>query len=245
MMNIRYSSDIPNSTYFTATDVEPVVNPDGSITVYQGEGTRRSWGRPQVTSTIVLDDCDLVAIHVGFSHKHRGSQGWYFFTTDGTTTRRITWRHLPDEQRQRVLDNLRQAPAWAKMPGKLSKDYVKPSMATMTSYKLVRMDGERRMLSLYDGSTEYSIGKRLVEKARDEHRGGYYSHPTIEQVKRLWAAGNLVPDRCIVEGAVYALIECEIAGTIVRYDNGKLSSTYLTPVRIVETFVHEPAAVAA
>lgn len=245
-MKINTSDYCPDGTYFTATDVQPDIQADGSVTLYNGRGTSRSWGRPQVTSTVVLDDCDLVAIHVGFSHKHRGGQGWYYYTTDGSETRRITWQQLPDEARQRILDACEaKAPNWAKEPGKLRSEYVKPALRTMTSYKLVWMEPDGRMVSLYDGNTEYRIGKRLAEKAESDHNGGYYSHPTQQQVMRLWETSSLVPSRCVVEGATYAMIECEIGGTIIRYENGKLSSTYLTPIRVVETFTHQPQAVAA
>ena len=245
-MKINTSDYCPDGTYFTATDVQPDIQNDGSVTIYTGHGQQRSWGRPQVKSAVILDECDLVAIHVGFSHKHRGGQGWYYYTTDGSETRRITWQQLPDEARQRILDAYQaKAPGWAKAPGKLRTEYVKPSQRTMTSYKLVRMESDGTLRSLYDGSTEYRIGKRLAEKAEADHSGGYYSHPTQERVMRLWDAGSLVPDRCVEEGATYAMIRCEIGGTIIRYDNGKLSSTYLTPVEIVSTFTHQPAAVAA
>lgn len=245
-MKINTSDYCPDGTYFTATDVQPDIQADGSVTLYNGRGTSRSWGRPQVTSTIVLDDCDLVAIHVGFSHKHRGGQGWYYYTTDGTETRRITWQQLPDEARQRILNAYEaKAPNWAKEPGKLRSEYVKPALRTMTSYKLVRMEADGRMVSLYDGRTEYRIGKRLAEKAESDHNGGWYSHPTQQQVTRLWDASSLVPSRCVIEGATYAMIKCEISGTIIEYENGKLSSTYLTPLEVVSTFTHQPQSVAA
>lgn len=245
-MKINTSKNVPDGTYFTATDVQPDINDDGSVTIYSGHGTSRSWGRPQVTSTVILEECDMVAIHVGFSHKHRGGQGWYYYTTDGTETRRITWQQLPDEARQRILDAAAtKAPHWAKEPGKLRSEYTKPALHTMTSYKLVRLENDGTMRSLYDGETEYRIGKRLAEKAQSDHNGGYYSHPTAQQVMRLWQSDSLVPSRCVVEGAAYAMLECEIGGTIIRYENGKLSSTYLTPLRVVETFIHQPAAMAA
>lgn len=246
-MIIHESNNVPDSTYFSTYHVTPDINVDGSLTIYDGKGTyRSSWGAPGVTSTVVLDDDDLVAIHVGFHHKHGGGQFWRYYTTDGETTRQIEWRQIPDEARQRILDAAKRlAPSWAKAPGKLRTQYAKPSLRTQTSYKLVRLESDGRMVSLYDGATEYRIGKRLAQQAQPGHYGGWYSHPTREQVMRLWERGALVPDRCVVEGAAYAMIECEVAGTIIRYDNNKLSSTYLTPLRVVETFVHQPAAMAA
>lgn len=249
-MIIRESNHVPNDTYFRTGDVSPEINDDGSLTIYDGEGTRRSsWGTPGVTSTVILNDCDLVAIHVGFHHKHGGGQFWRYYTTDGKAVRRITWGNLPDEARQKVLDAAGQrAPHWAKSPGKLRSQYQKPSTAKRTTYKLVRKDGDD-LRSLYSNEP-YTIGKRLSEAVPANagindwgdivHSGGYYSHPSIEQVRNLWQQDALVPSDCYESGDTLALIECEISGRIIKYPNGKLCSTYLTPLRIVETIEVQP-----
>ena len=253
-MKIKTNSNVPDSTYFTTTEVEPNIEKDGSITIFNGKGTRRSsWGAPSVTSTVVLDECDFCAIHIGFHHKHRGGQSWYYYMTDGAETYRVKWQQLPDELRQRVLDNVDNAPGWAKEPGTLRSTYAKPALKTMTTYKLVKVQADR-LVSLYDGVTEYVIGKRLGKAVGTEpqremehygvaaaHDGGYYSHPTQEQVMRLWESGNLVPDRCKATALRLALIECEISGVIVEYANGKLASTYLKPLRVVSEFDYTPA----
>lgn len=255
-MNTNTSDYCPDSTYFTATDVEPDINVDGSVTIYNGRGTGRSWGRPQVTSTIVLEECDFIAVHVGFSHKHRGGQAWYYYTTDGNTTSRIKWQQMPDELRQRVLDAYEaKAPNWAKSPGKLRTERATPASTTRTSYKLVERTADGQLISLYDGATEYAIGKRngqavSVQAERemlnygvaDTHDGGFYSHPTAAQVMALWEAGSLVPDHCKSSAKRLALLECEISGRIVRYANGKLASTYLKPTAIINEFDYTPAA---
>lgn len=246
-MHIQTNTQIPDSTYFTMSDVAPVITDNGDIEITNGEGSRRSWGRPQVTSTVVLDECDIVAIHVGFSHKHRGGQGWHYFSTDGLETTKVTWAQLPDELRQRILDASNKAPSWAKTPGKLRSQHAKPSTRTQTAYKLVRMDGDH-MVSIYDGRTEYVIGKRLGEAVNAKidvwdgmavtHDGGYYSHPSVEQALDLYNSGNLVPTSRLGLGDKLALIECEISGKIARYPNGKLASTYLKPVAVLRTIVY-------
>lgn len=232
-MKVKIIKQIPDSTYFRMSDIAPHIDESGDVVVFDGRGTRRSWGAPQVSTTIVVDDCDLLALHVGFSHKHRGGQGWHYFTTDGETTTKITWSQLPDETRQRIFDNESKAPTWAKRPGKFKSQAAKPSTKTQTTYKLVRsVDGQ--LVSLYDNDTEYTIGKRLAQKAEADHRGGWYSHPSIDQVKSLLASGNLVPDRCIDSGMDLVMFRCEVSGTIVKYPNGKIASTYLVPVEIIE-----------
>lgn len=254
-MKINTSTNIPDSTYFTSNDVQPDINDDGSITIYDGRGTRRGWGSPQVTSTVVFNECDFVSIHVGFSHKHRGGQAWYHYTTDGSATRRITWQQMPDDLRQNVLDNESKAPSWAKGPGKLRTERSKPTTSTRISYKLVEI-ANGKLVSLYDGKTEYQVGKRLGEAVNaattnhynrdgllmaDTHNGGYYSHPTAEQVLRLWDAGNLVPDECRETAKRLALLQCEISGKIVAYNNGKLCSTYIKPMAVVSEIDYTPA----
>lgn len=244
-MKILTSANVPDSTYFRTGDAEPTINEDGSITLYDGNGTSRSWGRPGITSTIVHEDCDLVVIHVGFHHKHGGGQFWRYYTTDGTETRQVTWASLPDVTRQIVLDAYQaKAPSWAKAPGKLRANYAKPTNRKQTSYKLVAVENDE-MRSLYNGE-EYVIGKRKAEAVGSRagnadwysdsvvHDGGYYSHPTAAQVKALWESGSLVPADKAEGVTQVALLECEIWGRVVKFPNGKLASTYLTPTRIVE-----------
>lgn len=228
MTTIRTTNDIPG-TYFRMSEVAPHFDAD-ALVIFNGEGTRRSWGRPQVSSTVVVDSEDFVAVHVGFHHKHRGGQGWFYFVAG----ERRTWAQLPDDLRTLVLDNKHKAPYWAKSPGKLRAETRKPSQNLRLAYKLVRLDGEK-MVSLYDGSTEYAIGKRLAQAARDEHRGGYYAYDTAEQVRAAWDNGTLVPASRRPAGGQVALLKVEIYGTIIEYGS-KLAATYLKPVEVVETF---------
>lgn len=255
-MIITTSGNVPDGTYFNTGDVEPTINADSSLTIYNGDGTRRSWGRPQVTSRVVLDEGDFVAIHIGYSHKHRGGQFWRYYTSDGQATRQITWPQMPDEQRQAVLDayNKPAVPYWIKVPGKLRSERRTVKDSIRTSYKLVAVDGDGRLFSIYDGTTEYVLGKRMAEAVGQRagvgeygdvrHAGGFYSHPTPEQVRALWERGALVPNDRIEGITQVALLECEIAGRIVQFPNGKLASTYLTPIAVVDAFAvtKEPVA---
>lgn len=242
-MQITSSANTPNGTYFTTDAAEPTINADGSITVLNGRGDRRGWGAPQVNSTVVLNADDFAAVFVGFSHKHGGGQFWRYYTTDGTTIRQVAWTALPDELRQQVLDAYQTtAPSWAKAPGKLKANYIKPTLKARRMYKLVQVLEDGRLVSLFDGETEYRIGVRLAEKAREDHRGGYYAHPSVEQVRRLWESGALVPDACYAEAKTLVLIACDMAGTLISYPNGKVAATYCTPVEVVDTWHYAPAA---
>lgn len=254
-LTITRSNDVPNSTYFTTGSAEPTLDGD-VLTIYAGDGRRRSgWGAPGVTSTVVLERDDLVAIHVGFHHKHGGGQFWrYYRPVEGAWTQ-VQWAQLADEDRSHVLAAATHgAPLWAKAPGKLRAEKKAPVIETRIAYKIVRVSDDR-MVSAYDGETEYVIGKRVAERAQADHRGGYYSYPSAEGVAERFWSGSLLPERCYEPGAQYALLEVEIGGTTVVYGGDeywddvrgmylespvKWASTYLRPVRILETFEYLP-----
>lgn len=108
-----------DTTYFRPAQVTPF-SENGVIWVYSGKGSPRRWGAPGVTTTIIVNNPDFVAIHVGFFHKHRGGQFWRYFVSDGQEIHQVSWRSLPDEQRQIVLDAYQEkAPSWAYSPGEL------------------------------------------------------------------------------------------------------------------------------
>lgn len=247
MLNINtqgYNS--PDSTYFRTSDAEPELERDEQgnqiLKLVNGTGTRRSsWGEPGVHSSVILDTENLVAIHVGFFHKHGGSQFWRYYRYDGQRWKQVTWAPLSDEDRERVLIACEdRAPAWAKTPGKLRTSYIKPTSNQHTTYKIVEVvDG--RYYSVFDGKTEYIMGRRLAERAVSEHGGGYYSYPTVDGVEARFNEGSLFPRRCYDDPMALALIECEISGTILEYDTGKFASTYLRFVRVLKQFNYTPA----
>jgi hypothetical protein len=231
MLKIEVSNNVPDSTYFRISDVNPTLEGD-TLTIYSGKGTHRSWGSPQVTSTVVVELPDFVVIHVGFSHKHRGGQGWYYYLNGA----RVTWQQLDDTYRQIVLDNKSKAPAWAKIPGGLKSQTAKPTIKTQTAYKLVRVLDDGRMVSLFDNCTEYAIGKRLAQKATEDHGGGYFSYDNVGVIWGKWIGRELVPYKGIAWWDAIncvALLEVEISGRIVNYGI-KQASTYIKPVKVLE-----------
>lgn len=237
-MNIvsdRYTS--PDDTYFTTDAAQPEIQEDGSIGLVNGRGRSRGWGSPQVTSTIVLNESDFCAIHVGYSHKHRGGQFWrYFAILDGQTVQR-SWAQLSDETRQQVLDAAKtKAPSWANIPGKLRSEAERPTTTRRLAYKLVERRDDGALVSLFDGSTVYTIGEELHQTAKGDHEGGYYVHDTPGRVMELWGRGELVPDQAYRQDRDLVLLECECWGRMLRYDNQKLAASYLKPVRIVKEF---------
>ena len=242
MLQIITSSDVPDGTYFRVASAEPELK-ENVLTIYDGNGTRRSsWGAPGVTTTVLLNADDLTALHVGFHHKHGGGQFYRYYRFDGMVWQSVSWTKLSDGDHVRVLDAYeRRAPHWAKVPGKLRQNYIAPTMQTRTTYKVVELVDSTRLFSVFDGKTEYVMGKRLVERAVEEHGGGYYSYPTAEGVEQRFNNGTLFPERCYEDAMTLVLIECEISGKILEYENGKLASTYLKPICIVKQFDYTPA----
>lgn len=232
IINNRY--DCPDDTYFTTAAAQPEIEPDGSIGLVNGRGRSRSWGAPGVTSTVVINDETFAAVHVGYHHKHGGGQMWrYFATVDGQTIQR-TWAQLSDETRQQVLDAAKtNAPSWADCPGKLRSEVQRPETTRRIAYKLVARRGDGALVSLYDGETVYTIGETLHETAKSDHEGGYYVHDTPERVMELWRNYTLVPEEVFERDHDLVLLECEVWGRILRYDNQKLAASYLKPIRIV------------
>lgn len=243
-MQIQHSANVPDGTYFRTAAAEPEIQ-DGAIVVFNGRGSRRGWGAPQITSTVVVNQDDLVAVHIGYSHKHGGGQFWRYYTTDGQAIRQVGWADLSDDVRAVVLAGYDDhAPDWAKAPGKLRANYRRPTMTATRMYKLVEIRDDR-LWSLYDPDVEYRLGRRLAERAEADHGGGYYAHPSAEQVLDLWAAGDLVPDAVYSRPLHLALIAVDMAGTVIRYPNGKVAATYCTPVEILQTMEYTPRQLAA
>lgn len=238
-----YSS--PDSTTFRVSAAEPELETNDAamqqvLKLVNGTGTRRSsWGQPGVGSTVVLATEDLVAIHVGFFHKYGGGQFWRYYRLEGAVYTHRQWKDLSDEERLLVLDGYGDAaPSWAKVHGKLRADYRKPVLSTLSGYKLVEcVDGS--YYSVYDRKTEYVPGKRLVEKALDEHNGGYYSYLDPDGVEQRFLDGILFPLECYERSMELALIECEISGRMIFYGH-KIASTYLRPLRELKRFSYTP-----
>lgn len=233
-MKIKINDNVPDSTYFTMSDVEPVYDSTSdTLTLVQGEGSRRSWGRPAVWSSVVFRGRDLVAVHVGFSHKHRGGQGWHYWQRQGGTWIKVVWGKLSDTDRQKVLDRMSNAPSWAKAPGKLRSEAKPPASAEkVTGYKIVKADGDT-LRSLYDNSVVYELGREYSERAQDDHRGGFYFYTDMDAMLKAWGERNLVPARCLEDVEHVAIIEVQARGRQISYGR-KAAATYIRPLRVIE-----------
>lgn len=92
-------------------------------------------------------------------------------------------------------------------------------------FKAVAIADDGRMLSIFDGSTEYRFGQTLTERPRQNHGGGYYVYPNAQS-----AARAEVPAESALRNAKRLVIRVRAEGNYCRYDNGKLAFARVTPL---------------
>lgn len=96
-------------------------------------------------------------------------------------------------------------------------------------YKLVARLPDGRLVSIYDGETEYRIGVTLVQRARVAHKGGYYVHAS-----RAEAEDTAVRGTDATRAAPRVVIRVRAEGSYVRYPNGKIAFSRVTPLEVPE-----------
>jgi len=225
---IADSGSYYDSTYFTMSDIVPYIM-NGVIKTYNFEGTRRGWGRSQCKSTIVVNENGLVSIHVGFSHKHGGGQGYHHFVNG----QKRTWAQLTEAQQMVIAEAVSEkAESWWKSAGKLKSERVIPT--STVAYKIVRMNDDE-LVSVYDATTRYEIGKKLTQACSEGHGGGYYAFESMESMYSSFKNGTTFPEGTDTEGT-FAVIQVECSGKRVDYKNGKSAFTHIKPVAVIATF---------
>lgn len=252
-LQIVQASEILDASWLDRTMLEPTLlqNADGLwVLTVRRQGEHSKFEVPYIGSEILLADSELglVVVLVGY-HGSRtekyGRLGYmtqkgqfyrYYQQQPGGDWKQVEWRFLCDEVRQLVLNTVEeQGPAWAKKPGKLQAERKPPTKrVALTSYKVVRViDG--RYFSLYQPDVEYVIGQRMKQPAKPKHGGGFYSYPSQEMgAEFLTNCVERLPFHREVVTPMLALLECEIGGRIIDYGH-KFASTYLCPVRVLET----------
>ncbi len=92
-------------------------------------------------------------------------------------------------------------------------------------YKLVAKVNNK-YYSIFDGKTEYQIGKKLSQPVKSNHQGGFYVYPTLDE-----AVFADVPYK--IGGHYLAprtVLKCICWGPFCVYSNGKMAFTNLLPV---------------
>lgn len=218
-------------TYFRSSDIAPEIAEDAkSISVYDGEGLHRSWGRAFVSSYEVLKTRTFAMVLVGYKHKHGGGQGWYYFerTPDGITRR--TASQLSTRRRRQVLNTYEQLPSflsWANRPIESVEKPKREKPVRRVRFKQVALDTDGTLRSIFDG-TEYVIGKTLREASKPEHGGGFYVYDSAEQAEQA-----VFPRKSRFADLPRTIVQCEVWGRMNVYGNGKQSWTYCKPVEVI------------
>lgn len=214
-MEIKEIDYSPDSTYFRTGDVEPEIK-DGVLEIYSGTGTRRSsWGAPGCNSFAILNDADLTSVLVGFFHKHGGSQFWRHYKNG----QRVDWKKLDESDRIRIIDaHTAKSPKWAKIPGKLKRDYIIPSRynkvekdnaGNITAYKVLKLIGNIFYSPIYQDTRWDNQECHSPYAPNENNTSGIYCAKTPNS-----------PILTNYKKAGYALVRLILSGTVVEGNYG-------------------------
>jgi len=122
-MNTQESNYVFTDYFLRTGDVEPVMDGD-NLTIYNsknGSGNKFT----SVSNIIAVNTDHLTSVLCAWHCRHSGSQFWRHYR-DGE---RVNWKQLDDGERMLILDAFAEPhiPGWAKLPGKLTRDYLKPN----------------------------------------------------------------------------------------------------------------------
>jgi hypothetical protein len=95
-------------------------------------------------------------------------------------------------------------------------------------YEAVALMDDGRMLSLYDGTTEYVLGKTVEDVARQNFGGGLYCYRSINE-----ALDAKVRVSANVRTAKRVIICVRAEGAYCIYPDGKFAFSRLTPLDLV------------
>lgn len=105
-----------------------------------------------------------------------------------------------------------------------------PQAAPVPGYKLLRVNENGTLASVWDGSP-WDFGKRRTEAVRDNHEGGLYYY---RDLRKCLEAAHLntvfAPD---MEHHRLAVLRIEASGRHIPYAAGKFAATHITPLEII------------
>ena len=93
MLRIIQSGNVPAGSFLTARDVEPVLSEE-DLTIFAGTGPSYPWGNAVVASTVVLQNLDLVVIHMRLCHRHGTEQCWRYYQRMVERWERVMWNNV-------------------------------------------------------------------------------------------------------------------------------------------------------
>lgn len=106
-----------------------------------------------------------------------------------------------------------------------------PSLSKEICYKIAGFVDDTPV-SVYDDS-EWTIGKRRIEKASPDHDSGFYVFLSIETALQAWKERVVFKDRWLKDDYKYVLLECECYGRKYFHDSNKVCISAVKPLEIV------------
>ena len=93
-------------------------------------------------------------------------------------------------------------------------------------FKMVAKIGDK-YFSIFDGKTEYALGRILHEPCTPNHGGGYYVYPTMKQA----VFADIPHNKDGLYMARRTILVCICWGDYVEYGNGKIAFSYICPTK--------------
>jgi hypothetical protein len=107
---------------------------------------------------------------------------------------------------------------------------ISPITVTVPGYKLLRVNEDGTLASVWDGSP-WQLGKRRTEAVKKGHNGGLYYYRDL--AKCLEAASRNVVFADDMEHHRLAVLRVETAGKHLEYVAGKYAASHITPLDII------------
>lgn len=107
------------------------------------------------------------------------------------------------------------------------------SLAPKPAFKVLAIDEDGTLRSVYMPSVTYPIGKYRIERAKPGHLGGLYVFPTREAALKAVNEGtafnaNWIEDRKLV------LARCTVKGRTIQYGSGKMAVSMVRVDEVLE-----------
>jgi len=202
--------------YLERRDVEPILDEFG-LHIWSG----RYYGAGCGSHTI-LNESDLTCILVGFWYplkkkQHAGGQFYRHYKN----AVRVEWKRLNEEDKLRILDQV--IPDWARRPGKLKRDYLKPhfhkkvehdNAGNIIAYKYLTWDQQCQVFKSFSWHSQIAdwIDNSITAD----------QVPTEENTNGIYAAKT--PNNPILKHyAMYPdvkLVKLCLSGAVIEYDHG-------------------------
>jgi hypothetical protein len=106
-------------------------------------------------------------------------------------------------------------------------EFVEP---TLIGYKKVLRIDSRTFVSIFNGKTLYILGETKKQRARTNHKGGFYFYKTKEDAELAEFPYTSVLLARKDEGVI---LKVRAKGPFIAYPNGKIACSEITPIEVV------------